>query len=68
MVLVIDDPDGTRTVHESNSPSISMQMNGVLVQVQGRETDSLTDVVHAAHAEFKWLREQQRKEVFADFR
>jgi hypothetical protein len=68
MVLVIEDENGNRTVYQSNSPAVTMQLDGVVVQVQGRETDELNAVVHAAHNQFKWLRDEQRKEVFAEFR
>ena len=68
MVLVIEDKNGNRTVYESNSPYVVIQMNSVSVQMQGQETDSLTEVAQAAHTQFKWLQDLQQQMVFAEYR
>lgn len=42
-----------------------LQANGTTAIVTGGPEDSIKEVVQATHVEYRWLREQERAEIFA---
>jgi len=42
--------------------------DGTTVLITGSPEDDLTEVIQAAHCEYRWLRDKQRAKVFAEHR